>query len=47
MKTQQGKVAGQSVDAIVESYSVPNRYRDFSAPEGSLRATVQYVFDGR
>ena len=47
MKTQQGKAAGQSVDAIVESYSVPNRYRDFAAPEGSLRATVQYVFDGR
>ena len=47
MKTQQGKAAGRSVDEIVASYSVPGRYSDFSAPEGSLRATVQYVFDGQ
>ena len=36
-----------TVDDIVGSYSVPSQYSDFSAPENSLRSTVQYVFDGQ
>ncbi|MCH8992117.1 MAG: MBL fold metallo-hydrolase [Acidobacteria bacterium] len=47
MKTQQAKAAGRSVDDIVSSYSVPSEYSDFSAPQASLRTTVQYVFDGQ
>ena len=47
MKTQQGKAAGRSVDEIVGSYSVPGQYSNFSAPQASLRSTVQYIFDGR
>ena len=46
MKTQAGKAAGQSVDEIVASYELPSEYNDFAAPEGRLRATVQYLFDG-
>ena len=46
MKTQAGKAAGQSVDEIVASYELPSEYNDFAAPEGRLRATIQYLFDG-
>ena len=46
-RTQEGKAAGRSVDEIVSAYSLPAAYSQFSAPERSLRATVQYVFDGR
>ncbi len=46
-KAQNGKAAGRSVDDVVAAYSVPDEYRDFAAPEGSLRTTVQYVYDGR
>ena len=46
-KTQQGKAAGRTVDEIVNSYSLPPEYSKFSAPERSLRSTVQYVFNGR
>ncbi len=46
-RTQEGKAAGRSVDEIVSAYSLPSEYSEFSAPEQSLRATVQYIFDGR
>ena len=46
-KAQNGKAAGRSVDDVVAAYSVPDEYRDFAAPEGSLRTTIQYVYDGR
>ena len=45
-RTQDGQAAEQTVDQIVESYSVPADYSDFQADEGSLRSTVQYVYDG-
>jgi glyoxylase-like metal-dependent hydrolase (beta-lactamase superfamily II) len=47
MQTQQGKAAGRSVDEVVSTYSVPSQYSDFSAAEGRLRTTVQYIFDGQ
>ena len=46
-KTQAGKAAAQSVDEIVAAYTLPGEYSDFSAPESSLRATIQYIYDGR
>ena len=45
-KAQHGKAAGLSVDEVVAAYSVPGQYSDFAAPEGSLRTTVQHVYDG-
>jgi hypothetical protein len=41
------RAIGRSVDEIVSAYSLPAAYNQFSAPERSLRATVQYIFDGR
>ena len=46
-RTQEGKASGRSVDQIVDAYTLPSEYSQFSAPERSLRATVQYIFDGR
>ena len=46
-RSQEGKAAGRSVDAIVNSYRLPSEYSNFSAPEQSLRSTVQYIVDGR
>ena len=46
-KVEQGKAAGRSVDDIVNSYSVPGQYSDFSAPENRLQSTMQYLFDGQ
>ena len=46
-RSQEGKAAGRSVDAIVNSYRLPSEYSNFSAPEPSLRSTVQYIVDGR
>ncbi len=46
-KTEAGKAAGQTVDQVVASYSVPSQYSDFVAAEDRLRATVQYLFDGQ
>ena len=45
-KAQHGQAAGMSVDEVVAAYSVPGQYSDFAAPEGSLRTTVQHVYDG-
>ena len=45
-KAQEGKAAGQSVDDVVGSYSVPTQYSSYVAEPDRLRATVQYVFDG-
>ena len=45
-KAQHGQAAGMSVDEVVGAYSVPGQYSDFQAPEGSLRTTVQHVYDG-
>ena len=45
-KAQNGMAAGLSVDEVVAAYSVPGQYSDFQAPEGSLRTTVQHVYDG-
>ena len=46
-KAQNGKAAGRSLDDVLAVYSVPDEYSDFAAPEGSLRTTMQYVYDGR
>ena len=46
-KTQEGKAAGRSVDDIVAAYRVPEQYSEFAAPEARLRATVEYLYDGR
>ena len=46
-KTQAGLEAGQSVDDVVSTYTVPTQYEDFQATEERLRATVQYIFEGR
>ena len=47
MKTQQGKASGQTVDQIIASYGVHNRYSDFVAADDRLRTTVQYLYDGQ
>ena len=39
--------AGQSVEQVVSSYSVPSQYSDFAAEPNRLQATVQYIFDGK
>jgi glyoxylase-like metal-dependent hydrolase (beta-lactamase superfamily II) len=46
-KTKAGQASGQSVDQVISGYSVPGRYSDFAAEPDRLRATVQYIFDGR
>ena len=46
-KAQTGLEAGQSVDDVVSAYAVPTQYGDFQATEERLRATVQYIFEGR
>jgi cyclase len=42
-----GIAAGQSVEQVVSSYSVPDEYSDFVADPNRLTAVVQYVFDGK
>ena len=42
-----GQAAGQSVEDVVGSYSVPIELRDFNAEPGRLQSVVQYVFDGQ
>jgi cyclase len=46
-KTRAGEAAGQTVDQIVGSYSLPSEYNDFVAAPDRLRATVQYLVDGQ
>ena len=46
-KAQQGSTAGRRVDDVVGAYTVPDRYREFQAPEQRLRAIVQHVYDGQ
>jgi cyclase len=46
-KAQNGKAAGRSLDDVLAAYSVADEYSDFAAPEGSLRTTMQYVYEGR
>ena len=46
-KAQNGKAAGRPIDDVAAAYRVPDEYSDFSAPERSLRTTMQYVYEGR
>ena len=46
-KAQAGDAAGQSVDQIIEAYTLPGEYSDFVAAPDRLRATVQYLVDGQ
>lgn len=45
-KAKAGQAVGQSVDDVLNSYSVPSEYSTFVAEDGRLRSVVQYVFDG-
>jgi cyclase len=47
MQAQTGKTAGRSVDEVVSSYRVPSQYSGNAAPPDRVRATVQYLFDGK
>jgi hypothetical protein len=41
------QASGRSVEQFVGSYTVPSQFRGFAAEPDRLRATVQYIFDGR
>ena len=45
-KAQEGAAAGQSVEDVVGSYTVPDQYSEFVAAPDRVTATVQHVFDG-
>ena len=46
-KAREGMAAGRSVDETAGAYTVPDRYRDYSAPPQSVRTTMQYIYEGR
>ena len=45
-KAQAGAAAGQSVEDVVGSYTVPDQYSEFVSAPDRVTATVQHVFDG-
>ena len=46
-KAREGMAAGRSVDETAGAYTVPDHYRDYSAPPQSVRTIMQYIYEGR
>ncbi len=46
-KAKAGQAASQSVDQVLDAYTVPSQFSDFVADPNRLRSVVQYIFDGK
>jgi hypothetical protein len=39
------KKAGTAVDAFAKSYTIPAKFQGYAAPEASVRAAAQVIYD--
>ena len=46
-KAKAGQATSQSVDQVLDAYTVPSQFSDFVADPNRLRSVVQYIFDGK